>query len=252
MQDPGNRPIGELAQELARRQMAAQLRQLEQAQAEGASSLPPLPPEVRSAGGAAVYEAYVRMRDVMRSQLEQLQDQREEVSEQLQEPMVGGADRAGLSRRIENLDSRIAVLDRQLADIDRAITQAAASPGSRVVIREVRPGPPPANSPADEELVIVLGSLFILAVLLPLAIAYARRIWRRGAQVAADLPRDIIERLTKMDQNIDAIAIEVERIGESQRYLTRVFSDQQAALPAGAAKPVEAPERDAEWQRRSP
>lgn len=238
--------MGELAQELARRQMVQQLQQLDQAQG---TSLPPLPPEVTRGGGAAVYEAYVRMRGALREQLEQLQDQREEVSEQLQEPMVGGADRAGLSRRIENIDSRIALLDRQVGDVDRAIAQAAAAPGARVVGQESRPNPPEPNPP-DEEF-IVLGGLFILAVLLPLTIAYARRIWRRGAQVASDLPRDIIERLTKMDQNIDAIAIEVERIGESQRYLTRVVSEQQA-LPAGAAKPVETPQREPDWQRRSP
>jgi hypothetical protein len=216
------------------------------------TSIPPLPLEVVSAGGGAVYDAYVRMRDVLRSQLEQLQDQREEVSEQLQEPMVGGSDRAGLSRRIENLDNRIALLDRQVADVDRAIAQAAAAPGASVRFTEARPDPPAPSGPPDEEIFIVLGSLFILAVLLPLTIAYARRIWRRGAQVASDLPREIIDRLTKMDQNIDAIAIEVERIGESQRYLTRVVAEQQAALPAGAAKPVEAPQREAEWQRRSP
>ena len=221
---------------------------LAQMQTQG-STLPPLPPEVTGAGGAAVYEAYVRMRAALHEQLAQLQDQREEVSEQLQEPMVGGSDRAGLSRRIENLDSRIALLDRQIADVDRAIAQAAAAPGARVTSQDARPNPPEPSPP--DETFIVLGSLFILAVLLPMTIAYARRVWRRGAQVAADLPRDIIERLTKMDQNIDAIAIEVERIGESQRYLTRVVAEQQTALPAGPAKPVEAPLRETEWQRRT-
>jgi hypothetical protein len=39
----------------------------------------------------------------------------------------------------------------------------------------------------------------------------------------------IAEKTERMSQAIEAMAIEVERIGESQRFLTRVLSDKSAA-----------------------
>jgi hypothetical protein len=40
---------------------------------------------------------------------------------------------------------------------------------------------------------------------------------------------EIAEKTERMSQAIDAMAIEVERIGESQRFLTRVLSDKSAS-----------------------
>ncbi len=51
---------------------------------------------------------------------------------------------------------------------------------------------------------------------------------RQGAVAAVDDPR--IERLT---QAVDAIAVEVERIGEGQRFVTRLLAEpgERATLP---------------------
>jgi len=53
-----------------------------------------------------------------------------------------------------------------------------------------------------------------------------------------------------MEQAVDATAEEVERIGEGQRFLTRLFTEGEGtrAIGAGAAQPIErksvkAPER---------
>jgi hypothetical protein len=46
----------------------------------------------------------------------------------------------------------------------------------------------------------------------------------RSAQPTGTL-RDIAEKMERMNQAIEATAIEVERIGESQRFLTKVLSD---------------------------
>jgi hypothetical protein len=78
-------------------------------------------------------------------------------------------------------------------------------------------------------------------VLLPISIAFARRIWRRSAAVVTSLPREIAERLQRMEQSVEATAIEVERIGEGQRFLTRLFTEGEGAraLGGGSAQPVE-------------
>jgi hypothetical protein len=51
-----------------------------------------------------------------------------------------------------------------------------------------------------------------------------------------------MERLSRLDQAVDSIAIEVERIGEGQRFVTRVMTENTAAraVGGGAAVPVDA------------
>ncbi|MFN7700551.1 MAG: hypothetical protein ACK5U8_21825 [Deltaproteobacteria bacterium] len=51
-----------------------------------------------------------------------------------------------------------------------------------------------------------------------------------------------IDRLEQMVQAVESIAIEVERIGEGQRFLTKVLSEQNRQLGAGAAQPIQVPQ----------
>jgi hypothetical protein len=74
-------------------------------------------------------------------------------------------------------------------------------------------------------------------VLLPLSIAYARRIWRKGGQVVAAFPKEIAERMNRVEQIVESTAIEVERIGEGQRFMTRVLTENTAhGLQIGAGQ----------------
>ena len=55
-----------------------------------------------------------------------------------------------------------------------------------------------------------------------------------GSRVAAtEVPHEIMGRLERMEQAIDAIAVEVERISEGQRFTTKLLSERQQsqALP---------------------
>lgn len=71
---------------------------------------------------------------------------------------------------------------------------------------------------------------------LPLARAFARRMDRRGG--SAQVPNEISSQLAHLNQAVDAIALEVERISEGQRFTTRLLSEQKEAarqtLPSGA------------------
>jgi hypothetical protein len=81
--------------------------------------------------------------------------------------------------------------------------------------------------------------LMIAAIIigLPLARAFARRMDRRGA---AQVPAEISSQLTHLNQAVDAIALEVERISEGQRFTTRLLSEQKEAarqpLSSGASR----------------
>jgi hypothetical protein len=51
------------------------------------------------------------------------------------------------------------------------------------------------------------------------------------------LARELTERLTQLEQSVDAVAIEVERIGEGQRFMTRLFTEIRAPRAAGEGAP---------------
>jgi hypothetical protein len=76
--------------------------------------------------------------------------------------------------------------------------------------------------------------LMIAAIVigLPLARAFARRMDRRGAGTP-QIPAEITSQLAHLNQSVDAIALEIERISEGQRFTTRLLSEHKEALPTG-------------------
>jgi hypothetical protein len=68
---------------------------------------------------------------------------------------------------------------------------------------------------------------------LPIARAFGRRMDRASSR--ANVPPELSTQLAQLNQSIDAIALEVERISEGQRYTTKLLSeqhDQAQPLPA--------------------
>lgn len=193
----------------------------------------PVSVQMGAAGPQEVYEGMVAQRQELRNQLDRLEDQRRDLSNNLRSDNITTADRAGLEIRLKETDARISSVEGQIAQADLAVAKAAAIPGAIVE----RP-PVQRNGPPEEIMAIPI--VFIIFVLGPLAIAYARRIWKRGATVVTPVPREVHDRLDQMAQAVESIAVETERIGEGQRFLTRVLSD-QGRLGAGAAQPVPVP-----------
>jgi len=193
---------------------------------------------VAGADPSQVYRGFEHQRDELSNQLRRLQDQRNDVTGQLANDETTPIDRKGLEQRLTGIDQRIAQTEAALAISDANVARAAAIPGAVVD----PPPPPPQGGPPDE--FWVLSGIFIVVVLMPIAIAFARRIWKRTATVVTQIPQEIYERFARIDQSLDAIAIEVERIGEGQRYLTKVQGER--ALGAGPAERVELPVRERE------
>jgi hypothetical protein len=67
----------------------------------------------------------------------------------------------------------------------------------------------------------------ILGLGIPLVRAYIRRRDRQDALPAAS--PEVMQRLERMEQAIDSIAVEVERISEGQRFTTKLLSERPAA-----------------------
>ena len=92
----------------------------------------------------------------------------------------------------------------------------------------------------NEDIVIpavFFGTVIILSLGIPLVRAYIRRQERKDALPSAS--PEVIQRLERMEQAIDAIAVEVERISEGQRFTTKLLSEQPGVEPARALPPRE-------------
>jgi hypothetical protein len=192
-------------------------------------------------------EAARAQRSELRDQLDNAEERRSDLQEQLsQTPSSEVVTRAGIEARIKDTDARIAELDRQIADADARVATAASVPGATTEPPrpiEVRRGPP--------EEAWVLGGLLIVLGVFPMAIAHARRIWRRPASPSAEMPAELTDRLNRLEQAVDAVAVELERVGEGQRYVAKVFAESQGrVLGAGAAEPLDVREREAVRQSR--
>jgi hypothetical protein len=94
------------------------------------------------------------------------------------------------------------------------------------------------NTIPQQAVDISIGFFLTVAIIiigLPLARAFSRRMDRRGG--TAQISNEVSSQLAHLNQAVDAIALEVERISEGQRFTTRLLSEQRDAarqtLPSG-------------------
>jgi hypothetical protein len=146
--------------------------------------------------------------------------------------------------RSGNLDIRntaqqqVAQLDIQITHTQTALRSVRTQIMTRVPtrIRGGYPGdlgpywgqnqrPPGINGDNLTAIVIV----FTLAVLMPIALGLTRRLWRR-LPASSPMPEATPPRLERLEHAVDAIAIEIERISESQRFMTKVMSERPPAV----------------------
>ena len=178
----------------------------------------------------AIYEGFKAQRRELTNQLEGLQSTRESISDQLQELPSASPERSALEARLTDVDKRISSVDQMLAANAMQTAQAAAIPGAVVEPPQYVPQGVPQEA-------WVMGGIFLVLVIFPLAVALARRIWRRSAATVTTFPKELVERLQRMEHSIEATSIEVERIGEGQRFLTRLFTEGEGTRAIGSATP---------------
>jgi hypothetical protein len=137
-----------------------------------------------------------------------------------------GTTRAALELKKVPLDNQIAQTEIDLASV-RAQLAARQTTQIGVPIR------PPMNTRRgpDPDLIVGLAFAFIFAVMMPISIAIARRIWRGVRPAAPPRAEDTLTpRFDRLEQAVDAIAIEVERISEGQRFVTRVLTERPGTV----------------------
>jgi hypothetical protein len=89
---------------------------------------------------------------------------------------------------------------------------------------------------AGEEVAVVAIVFGVIgAIAIPIVRAFARRIEGRNDARPA-LTADVTERLERIERAVEAVALEVERISEGQRFVTQVMAE-RAKPPALGAGP---------------
>jgi hypothetical protein len=75
------------------------------------------------------------------------------------------------------------------------------------------------------------------AVLLVLGIPFVRALTRRWDRdsLQPKVPPEVVARLERIEQAVEAVAIEVERISEGQRFTTKLLSDRVGNAAGNAA-----------------
>lgn len=116
------------------------------------------------------------------------------------------------------------------------LLQQTAAPNGGIVI-PMPPLPPGAGTtvqqfpdtipPQVETISLAFFAMIAFIVVgFPLARAFARRM-DRSAPVTPAIPKEVQDHLQQISQSVDAIAIEVERISEGQRFTTKMLVDKK-------------------------
>lgn len=111
----------------------------------------------------------------------------------------------------------------------------------QTALRPVRPELPRDHGPSGTAVgmvAIVFVFLFLIAVVISRTVLARRRPLTAGASTAV-LPPETVARLARIEQAVEAVAIEVERISEAQRYSAQLLTDRLAG-PAQTAPAVAA------------
>ena len=96
------------------------------------------------------------------------------------------------------------------------------------------------QSPNDipPQVIPIVQSFFATVAIIALGIPIIRAVTRRWERHAPppQVPADVTARLERIEQAVEAVAIEVERISEGQRFTAKLMADlQQRVLPPSDA-----------------
>jgi hypothetical protein len=174
-------------------------------------------------------------RSELSDQIQSATRRRDRVAEQLKSADPDA--RAGLQDRLTVLDARIAKLEQELEQTGESLRNTDAG----VLAADRGPSPQDVFDTISGDLVPIVAILAVFLVA-PFSVAVSRFIWQRSkpSRSAPAVDQGTVQRLDQLQQAVDTIAIEVERISEGQRFVAKLMSEPGRALGAGAAEPIAA------------
>lgn len=175
-------------------------------------------------------EALRSQRSELSRQLTSAQGRRDDAAKELNRATSETA-RTGIEQRLIVLDDRILQLEKDIASTGQDLAYAQVATSSSTVQA-------PRYGPFSSKQLTAISIVSVVLVWAPLAFALSRIMLKRWA-VPKPAPQVLAsaERLERMEQSIDAVAIEIERISEGQRFVTQLMAktQQAPALKVGQA-----------------
>jgi hypothetical protein len=183
---------------------------------------------------SAEVEALQTRKQELTEELANVSARRHELSEEIR-VAPDGASRTGLEARLRLMDQRILQLE---TDIGTTSKQLSSTPAEVLAIAQSDNRPPNNDGSFGEGLAAGLVPLLSLFAIVTLWRRFKRR--RRGgiAPGRENLIAESNQRLERLEHGMEAIAIEIERVSEGQRFVTRLLSEQ---APVGAANRIAQP-----------
>jgi hypothetical protein len=176
--------------------------------------------------------------------IDALRARREELSNQLQSvdsrrsKLISQLKQTGDPTAIKGLQDRLALLDQRQLQLESDIQltgQQLTSPSAGLLAGATAP---PVFAGLGQKEIMTLSVLSIVLIWFPLAFAAARVLWKRSNKPG--LPptafTETAQRLERLESSVDAIALEIERISEGQRFVTKLLSESQPAPKLGAGQ----------------
>lgn len=86
----------------------------------------------------------------------------------------------------------------------------------------------------------LFATIIAIVVGRPMVKAFATRVENESKR--PQIPTEVMHRLERIEQAVDAIAVEIERISEGQRFTTKLLSETRGghSLPAASGQPGDA------------
>ena len=175
-------------------------------------------------------DALKARREELSNQLQSVDSRRSKLISQLKQTGDLTAIK-GLEGRLELLDARQLQLEADIQQTGQQLTSPAAG-----VIASTAASPVFAGLGSKE--IMTLSVLSIVLIWFPLAFGVARAIWKRSNKPGPPpaVFAETAQRLERLEASVDAIAIEIERISEGQRFVTKLLSESQPAPMLGAGQ----------------
>lgn len=220
------------------------------------------PQDAEAQGTQEIVHALQQQAIIMKAQLDAMAASRRDMMNRLH--AAGPVDAARLQELMASHDANTAELHSRLLEVNAKV--AELQNGEQ---HSMQPPPMlPGNSgfPIDPDAITAVFLIFSIGLIVPLSVALTRRLWRRPQPAAPAGENVSSARLDRLEQAVDAIAIEVERVAESQRFVAKLLSERPSpgratpgesgdaalregaafrALGAGPMEPIRVAERQA-------
>jgi hypothetical protein len=154
-----------------------------------------------------------------------------------QRARASDADRPRLDKQWADAQHDVAATSIELSALHKKISQVERLLAPSTAVTIAPPALMPTSELTNEQIMQLAGGFGML--LIPLVLVLARNMWIRGSRKTRTADAESAPQLQRIEQAIEAIAVEVERIGEAQRFSTKLLSERQPdAIANRAAVPI--------------